>query len=507
MDVLQIGPQNWANQYQIPTEIHWHFNTLVSQQKAKNKITQYAAVIITGKNKLPASDWKRLQWLVAPYTVLYLLDVKKDLTPPALAFLKMEAAQAITNKPQRIIAHLLSRFFIGQSGIRYLPTDLLITNKRIEEFEYLDAGHLKITLNTHDHWVNIGNYKSNFYVDPYRIFKIWLSLRTLNIKVRLRLYPALVGTDGSVENFEIINIDPHTKKEYQLKMKPDKRVRMISASLEAKGNGAFILGILHWRWSRAGFGDFIAGGRRIVDQVNHDDLAYYLNPGDLKPPLNVYFAGARGLEGFEAYPLFRRMHAPSLLFTDMRLEYGEFYEDASQNVGKQIEEVIKRSLKQLGFTTQQLVVTGISMGTYPALKYGSQLQAHAVIVAKPITNLGYVALRQRLQRPDEFDTIFDIDNQFINHLDESHLEDLDCLFWRRFEKNDLRQSRFFVGYMKNDDYDNQAVNDLKHSKALKRAEQVVYKGYAGRHNDNNAVTSWFIERVYQVLRNDFKRKM
>lgn len=507
MDVLQIGPQNWAEQYQIPSEINWHFNVLASPKKTKNKISAYAAVIITGKNKFQAADWQRLQWLVAPYTVLYLPAIKQDLTLAAQAFLKMQAARPITDKPQKIIAHLLSRLFIGQSGIRYLPTDLLITNKRIEEFEYLDAGHLKITLNTHNHWVSIGNYRSSLYVDPNRIFKIWLSLRTLNVKIRLRFYPAVIGTDGSVEDFEVINIDPHGKKEYQLKMKPSKQVRMVGVSLEAKGNGAFILGILHWRWARAGLGSFIAGGQRIVDQVNHDDLAYYLNPGDLKPPLNVYFSGARSLEGFEAYPLFRRMHAPALLFTDMRLNIGEFYEDASQNVGRKIKEVIKRSLKQLGFTSQQLVMTGISMGTYPALKYGSQLQAHAIIVAKPITNLGYVALRQRLQRPDEFDTIFDIDNQFINHLDESHLEKLDRLFWQRFDQNDLRQSRLFVGYMKNDDYDNRAVTGLKHCKAVKRAKQVVYKGYAGRHNDNNAVTSWFIERVDQVLKNDFNRKM
>lgn len=225
----------------------------------------------------------------------------------------------------------------------------------------------------------------------------------------------------------------------------------------------------------------------------------------MKPPLNVYFSGARALEGFEAYPLFRKMHAPSLLFTDMRLNVGEFYDDASQSLGKKIKEVINESLKKLGFTKDQLLMNGISMGTYPALKYGAQLQAHAIVVAKLITNLGYVATRQRLERPDEFDTIFDIDNQFINSLNEKQLKELDRNFWLQFEKNDLSQTKLFIGYMENDDYDNQAVKKLKQSKAIQSAKQIIYKGYPGRHNDNPAVINWFIERVHQIMRTDFGR--
>ncbi len=52
---------------------------------------------------------------------------------------------------------------------------------------------------------------------------------------------------------------------------------------------------------RDGAGDFISGGKRIVDPATREDIAYYFNPGDLKPPLNVYFSGAREREGFEGY--------------------------------------------------------------------------------------------------------------------------------------------------------------------------------------------------------------
>lgn len=422
-------------------------------------------------------------------------------------FIVYQVGKELTQDPQDLINSLLSKYFVGQSGIRYFPTDIVITNPNIEEYEFLDSAHLKLILDTNEKWITIGSYRASFYVDPDRIFKIWLSLRSLNIKVRLRIFPSFMGTNGSISEYEVINIDPEKKEEYQLKLEALKKARVVSCNVEAKGEGALILGVLHWRWSRKEVGTFIPGGQRIVDQINHDDIAYHFNPGDMKPPLNAYFSGARGLEGFEAYPMFRKMKAPALLFTDMRLSVGEFYEDASQSIGEQIMAVIDKTLEKLGFSHDQLVMTGISMGTYPALKYGAQMQAHAIIVAKPITNLGYVASRERLQRPDEFDTIFDIDNQFVNHLDLDHLKELDQLFWERFEMCDLIKTRLFIGYMINDDYDNRTVARLKESKTIKKARQIVYKGYEGRHNDNPQIVQWFIERVQQILATDFGRKM
>ena len=92
-----------------------------------------------------------------------------------------------------------------------------------------------------------------------------------------------------------------------------------------------------------------------------DDIAYYFNPGDLKPPLNVYFSGAREAEGFEAYFLFKGLKAPMLLFTDMRLNIGQFYDDEDNFFEQEIIKTIKSKLNELGFDESQLLVNGISM--------------------------------------------------------------------------------------------------------------------------------------------------
>ena len=83
---------------------------------------------------------------------------------------------------------------------------------------------------------------------------------------------------------------------------------------------------------------------------------------------------------------------------------------------------------------------------------------------------------------------------------------LDEKFWQEFDHSDLSKTRLFVGYMENDDYDDIAINKLKASPAVKTAKQFSFKGFPGRHNDNDAINAWFVERLVYVLQNNFNRK-
>ncbi|MDS2351341.1 accessory Sec system protein Asp2, partial [Streptococcus pneumoniae] len=60
------------------------------------------------------------------------------------------------------------------------------------------------------------------------------------------------------------------------------------------------------------------------------------------------------------------------------------------------------------FSNKELILSGISMGTYGALYYSSDFEPKAVIVSKPLTNLGLIAERGRLEAPGLFPTAFDI---------------------------------------------------------------------------------------------------
>lgn len=497
MNILQIGPVNWADQYQLPKSIQWEFNDYPSDKKHN-----YNAVLVTGKNKLTDDNWCQLQWQVDPYNVIYLAGIKDQLSLAARHFLKYQAAISSTDQPQTIIDNLPKQYFFGQSGMRFAPTNLLPQMNNIQTFELQDADHLLITTDTKEKWQSIGNYKTNVYLDPDRLIKFWLEYQTDHLAVRLRIFIQPSGGNGDPADSFILSLN--SLDEVQLPIKMSKEIRFAAVGLEVKGKGKLRLGPLHSRWARAGRGEFITGGQRIVNPANREDIAYYFNPGDLRPPLNVYFSGARGKEGFEAYPLFRNMHTPTILFTDMRLEVGQFY--TTSFMEKNIKKIILKYLAQLGFDKSQLIMNGISMGTYPAMKLGAQLGPYAINVAKPLANLGLIAERGRLERPDTFATIFDVDNQLLPSLKLSQLQKLDQQFWQSFEKTDLSQTRLFVGYMKDDDYDNRTIEYLRHSHSIANAKQFSTNGFAGRHNDDPTITTWFVDRLNQLLRDDFERK-
>ena len=66
------------------------------------------------------------------------------------------------------------------------------------------------------------------------------------------------------------------------------------------------------------------GGERFLTS-RREEIFCYFDPGNRKPPLNVYFSGYKTREGFEGYNLMRGMGGPFLLISDSRLEGGAFY--------------------------------------------------------------------------------------------------------------------------------------------------------------------------------------
>ena len=63
---------------------------------------------------------------------------------------------------------------------------------------------------------------------------------------------------------------------------------------------------------------------------------------------------------------------------DPRLVGGAFYR------GPELEEVLVKEIQEkldlLGFSNKELVLSGLSMGTYASFYYGAQLEPHAIVV-------------------------------------------------------------------------------------------------------------------------------
>ena len=219
----------------------------------------------------------------------------------------------------------------------------------------------------------------------------------------------------------------------------------------------------------------------------------------------VYFAGFRPAEGFEGYFMMKNLGCPFILFSDPRLEGGAFYLGTDELEGK-VKETIAHYLDYLGFERQDLILSGLSMGTFPSLYYGATFEPYAIIVGKPLVNLGTIANRGRLASPRVFPTSFDVLKHQTGGVSLNHMLKLDQRFWKVFKQANFSKTTFGLSYMKDEDMDPKAYEQLV-SYLCNTGAKILSKGTAGRHNDDTDTNvAWFIHFYRMVLENGFGRE-
>lgn len=272
-------------------------------------------------------------------------------------------------------------------------------------------------------------------------------------------------------------------------------------ALKARGQGNLTVATLHSRHSRREKGNFIPGGKRSVTSEREEIFSYF-DPGNLKPPLNVYFSGYKTKEGFEGYGIMKAMEHPFLLITETRLEGGAAYL-GSREYENAVEQIVRDHMEELGFQSSEVILSGISMGTFGALYYGCRIHPHTILIAKPLASLGDVAENERINRPGGFPTSLDILHKFCGSLSREAIERLNDRFWDVFDRTEWNNTQFAVAYMIEDDYDQTAYERLLSH--LKGTSVKIYgKGLHGRHNDNTSgIVNWFLGQYRRILQDDF----
>lgn len=356
-----------------------------------------------------------------------------------------------------------------------------------------------------------GEYGDDFYQIAYwrmnvplfneQVIDFWLEYEkdpSVNIQLKFEQFQA--GSVSTVQNRWIFS-EEDLKSVISIENK--KMDGPIFASLLAKGQGKLRITNLHDRHSRKSYGVFFPGGERYVTS-KREELFMYFDPGDMKPPLNVYFSGWKKQESFEGYNMMKKMSAPFLLVTDVRLTGGAFYlgDKEYENL---IVSGIQDCLKQLGFDRSQLILSGLSMGTFGALYNGCKLRPHAILLGKPLASLGDIANNERISRPGGFPTSLDVLVKNYGDMSEKSMDALNHRFWDLFDQTDWSQTKFIVSYMLEDDYDMTAYDRLiSHIDDI--GVQVIGKGVHGRHNDDTySIVAWFKNQYEGILKSDFGR--
>ncbi|KRL35059.1 accessory secretory protein Asp2 [Liquorilactobacillus uvarum DSM 19971] len=440
------------------------------------------------------------------YAVLFVQEKLPDDTT-IHNFLNLKLAQAVSEKNKKLLLEQIAyAFFDNQSGIKLGINMIRVASTFEGSRKYEGNAYLELEGEFGKEFQPLAFWQKNIYVDPNKKIEIWPEfVKSADCELKMSFFETINGsTDNQQSSWSV----SEKKLESPIVIggtHNEKNGSFLNVTLYAKGSGKIKIGSLHYRWSRLGFGQFILGGQRYADK-KRQEFMYYFNPGDMKPPLNVYFAGYRSLEGFEGYFMMKKLNAPFMLFSDPRLEGGAFYL-GSEEFENKIKTVITDSLHYLGFNNKQLILFGISMGTFGALYYGSKLKPHAIIAGKPLLNLGTIALNGRLLRPQEFDTALDLLRLITDENSQAAADRLNKRFWDAFSQTDFKDTTIAAAYMKNDDYDRAAFRELM-EKLQRRNAKVIGRGYIGRHNDNTpAVVNWFLTQYRYILQNDFGRKL
>jgi len=416
-----------------------------------------------------------------------------------------------SRKAQRIAAEDIQRFLLQEAGFYY-------TAPYGDKFELGDLGinrgfrgavkwngNCGVTLTGAfgDVMRQAVFWRYNRPVSRGQVLDLWLEYRKKgNVSVSLEVIQFAAGSAEKVlDHWKFDEAD--LEHIIQIENKHDSG--NLSFSIKARGEGALQIIALHQRLSRGSHGFFLPGGERYVTSEREEIFAYF-EPGDLKPPLNVYFSGYKTKQGFEGFFQMKRLGCPFLLLSEARLEGGGFYMGSGEYESL-FTHVIRKYMDELGFTGEQVIFSGLSMGTYGALYYGCDFTPHALILGKPLASIGNVAVNEKYLRPAGFPTSLDVLRYHCDGMGASEVEELNKRFWDKFDGADWGRSKLIVSYMLEDDYDPDAYERLC-SHLRSGGTRLYGKGIHGRHNDNTgAIVKWFISQFEQVLSEDFARRI
>lgn len=518
--VIHIGEQEIVNLKPLSSSFQYiwvpsNYNFQLDEQelelfvggKFNKKFTR--AIFILGSNEGKFTLSSDLLVQLPAYQILYAKDSEVSSEIERILTLK-EAIPVGLEDMASVFQFINKQYLVRQSGYK-LSNDYIKIDSNFDG-TVQKCGNSYIELE--------GNFSQQF-----KQVISWKMTNLIKAEEQMEFYSELSVPSGDLELlFKIFLVKENTSEVVQIievpvenLQKKDKIVfeqpvnTYINVSLYARGKkGKIKISQVHIRKALADKSAMIPGGNRIVDEENlSGEVFYYFNAGDLKPPLAIYFSGYRPAEGFEGRRMMSSMGGgPFMLIADPRLEGGNFYL-GSEKFEQKIVDVILDKLNLLGFKNSDLILSGLSMGTFGALYYASDLKPNSVIIGKPLANIGTIALNERVLRPNGFPTSLDM---LYYNMGESTIESAERLnkkFWDKFAAGDYSNTTFAIAYMKQDDYDKEAFPQLfKVLKENRSTARVLYKGLVGRHNDNSTgINKWFLKQYRNILFNSFQRVM
>lgn len=495
--VLQLGTRDFSTIMQVSACAEWHYDPDFSELPRKD----FDVVILD--REIAEEEFDYLIRFSRAYCVFLTENVIPRKGSVTGRLYKRKMGRRISAEELRILLEAgLPDYFPSSYGEKYIPQLLSVAQGFKGSVSWRGYEDVVLTGDYGDELTQIVFWRNNIPIYENQTIEFWLEYTkedTVTISLEISLFYFVYGTKPDSQKVCLFSEDDLKDMVY-VENHQDK-TGYLFVSLKAKGHGRLTITGLHDRHSRRGKGAFLPGGKRAVTK-EREEIFYYFDPGNLKPPLNVYFSGYKTKEGFEGYYMMRKLGHPFLLIAECRLEGGAFYL-GSQEFENMMERIIRKHMLALGFKRSQVILSGLSMGTFGALYYGCGIRPNTILLGKPLTNMGVVAENERLKCPEGSHSWLDVLHKACGSLKPEAARALDERFWHRFDNTDWSKTRFAVAYMIEDDLDRNAYENLKSH--LSGGMAWIYgKGLHGRHNDDTpGILSWFENQYQEIIRKDF----
>jgi len=497
MRVLQIGRDDWSRTYPVADGVDWSFVDADEPSGFDPLLIGRPDVTVVDA-VCGLDDLRSVDSLINPHTFVVGRHLEGLFDDSYREFFARKAVvYADLDDRRRLVEELPRQYFSRPFGQKLDIRTALVSPFHSADARFEGNAYLATDIDDPGDFRQLIMWKENILYETDHALELWPEyVKDPGCEIELSIQLIKSGTPDVIA-FQ----KRYTEAELSQPIVFDHPTSgFLSCSVFARGSGQVKVGPIHYRHSRRGAGQFLPGGRRIVDS-RREELFCYFHPGNLKPPLNIYFAGYRPAEGFEGYFMMAGLGHPFLLISDPRLEGGRFYLGSAELEGHLLS-VIHEHIDRLGFSEQDVIFSGLSMGSFGALYYGSQFRALAIIAGKPIIDLGYVAERGRLVRPNDFFTIFDIVNFWNRDAggDASTVDGFTEQLTERWNGDPgFGDTKVLMAYMEQDDYDDQAYYTLLNSQTGKPTT-VIARGYQGRHNDDSAsIVTWFVNQYRRII--------
>lgn len=362
--VLQLGDKDFSSQYRICEGTEWNYEPELSLDAP-----EYDAAIVD--RPLTDEEAGILSRIVRVHS-LFLLD-GCVLSKAMERMMKSRCGQVMAREDlQKFLADGLRNYYGRPYGEKFDPHTLAAAPGFQGRVTWNGFTEVLLEGNFGSAMKQAAYWRGNIPVDKGQAIDFWLEYeKDDSVEIELEIVLFLGGSVTSVQKvwtFSEAQLQDQVTIDNQMQDGP------VFVSLRAKGEGSLKISALHDRYSRRGAGAFLPGGRRIVTS-SREEIFTYMDPGDLKPPLCVYFSGYKTMEGFEGYRMMRKMGCPFVLVSESRLEGGAFYLGSEEYEGK-LASALQGCMNELGFNRNQVVFSGLSMGTFGALYYGSMIRQY-----------------------------------------------------------------------------------------------------------------------------------